>query len=271
MFCVVLFINTQNMLAKFLFTTVPGSILLGSIIISTSILVSGGGLKIKGSTVQKNDSTVVQAAQPKQKPSQAVAAAQPDTSKPVSVSIAGDPILGDKNAKLTLVEFSDYECPFCKKSFTEVLPDLKKNYIDTGKVRLVYKDLPLPFHQNAAKEAEAAQCAKDQGGDIAYYKYHDQIFTNTTSSGTGIALDQLPVLAKEISLNVTQFQKCLDSGKLKAEVDKDLAEAQKVGANGTPTWFLGKTVSGDYVEGIKIVGAQPFSAFKSAIDQQLSQ
>ncbi len=260
-----------NMLAKALFTTTPGSILLASMIISTAILVSGGTLTIKGTTAQKNDSIAVQPTQPSQAPAQVLAAAQPDTSKPVSVSIAGDPILGDKKAKLTLVEFSDYECPFCKKTFTELLPELKKNYIDTGKVRLIYKDLPLPFHQNAAKEAEAAQCAKDQGGDVTYYKYHDQIFTKTTSGGTGIALDQLPVLAKAINLNVTKFQKCLDDGKFKVEVDKDLAEAQKVGANGTPTWFLGKTTSADTIEGTILVGAQPFSAFKSAIDQQLSQ
>lgn len=259
------------MLAKALFTTVPGSILLAAMIISASILISGGALKINGKATQTTNNAVAQPAQPSQAPVQAQAAAQPDPSKPVKVSIAGDPVLGDKNAKLTLVEFSDYECPFCKKSFTELLPDLKKNYIDTGKVRLIYKDLPLPFHQNAVKEAEAAQCAKDQGGDIAYFKYHDQIFTKTSGGGTGITLAQLPTLAKEIGLNVAQFQKCLDSGKFKAEVDKDLAEAQKVGANGTPTWFLGKTVPGDYVEGITIVGAQPFSAFKTAIDAQLSQ
>lgn len=259
------------MLAKALFTTVPGSILLASMIISTAILVSGGTLKLKGNTIQKTNNAAVQAAQPSQAPAQIQVVAQPDPSKPVKVSIAGDPILGDKNAKLTLVEFSDYECPFCKKTFTELLPDLKKNYIDTGKVRLIYKNLPLSFHQNAAKEAEAALCAQDQGGDIAYYKYHDQIFTKTTSGGTGIALDQLPILAKTIGLNVTQFKKCLDSGKTKTQVDKDLAEAQKVGANGTPTWFLGKTAGADSVEGVIMVGAQPFNVFKTAIDQQLSQ
>lgn len=258
------------MLAKFLFTTVPGSIILASMIISSSILLSGNNFKVKDGSTQKTN-TVVQAVQPTQPPSQAAQPIQPDPSKPVKVSISGDPILGDKNAKLTLVEFSDYECPFCKKSFNEVLPELKKNYITTGKVRLVYKDLPLSFHQNAAKEAEAAQCAKDQGGDIAYFKYHDQIFTKTNSGGTGITLEQLPTLAKEAGLNVAQFQKCLDSGKLKAEVDKDLAEAQKVGASGTPTWFLGKTTSNYSVEGVIMMGAQPFSTFKTAIDPQLSQ
>lgn len=259
------------MIAKYLFTTVPGTIILASMIISTSILVSGSNFNVKGLAAQKNGTTTTQVVQPSQVPSQPGAAAQPDPGKPVAVSIAGDPILGEKNAKLTLVEFSDYECPFCKKAFTDIVSELKKDYIDTGKVRLVYKDLPLPFHQNAAKEAEAAQCAKDQGGDTAYFKYHDKIFTNTTSGGTGISLDQLPTFAKEINLNVAQFQKCLDSGKFKAEIDKDLEEAKKVGASGTPTWFLGKTTPSDTIEGTIIVGAQPLSTFKSAIDQQLSQ
>lgn len=241
-------------------------------IISTAILVSGGNLKIK-EDVQKSDKVVVQAAAPvpSQKPTQPQATAQPVPNTPVKVDISNSPILGDKNATLTLVEFSDYECPFCKKSFDELLPELKKNYISTGKLRLIYKNLPLPFHPNAAKEAEASLCARDQGGDTAFYKYHDQIFTKTTSGGTGIALDQLPVLAKGVGLNVAQFQKCLDSAKFKALVDKDTAEAQKVGASGTPTWFLGKTTSNDSVEGTIMVGAQPFSAFKTAIDQQLSQ
>lgn len=224
-------------------------------------------LQLKNKQVARVQAAVVQ---PNQAPSQN-AAAQQNPSNPVKVSIAGDPILGDKNAELTLVEFSDYECPFCKKAFTDLLPDLKKDYINTGKLRLVYKDLPLPFHQNAVKEAEAAQCAKDQGGDVAYFKYHDQIFTKTSGGGTGISLDQLPALAKEINLNVAQFQKCLDDGKFKAEVDKDLAEAQKVGASGTPTWFLGKTNSSDTIDGTIIVGAQPYTVFKTAIDKALAQ
>ena len=128
----------------------------------------------------------------------------------------------------------------------------------------------MPFHQNAAKESEAALCAKDQGGDVIYFKYHDQIFTKTTSGGTGVPLDQLPVIAEDLGLKVTTFQKCLDGGKFKAQVDKDVAEAQKVGASGTPTWFLGKTTPSDSIEGTILVGAQPFSVFKAAIDQELS-
>ncbi len=192
-----------------------------------------------------------------------------DDGTPVKVSIDDDPVLGDKNAKVTLIDFSDYECPFCKRHFTDTYPQLKKDYIDTGKVKMVFRDLPLSFHQNAPKEAEAAECARKQGGDSAYYKYHDQIFTKTTSNGTGLALDQLPIIAKELGLNVNQFQSCLDSGEFKAEIDKDITDAGKVGASGTPTFFIGKSTSNGEIEGIKVVGAQPYSAFKVIIDEQL--
>ncbi|KKU32347.1 MAG: Protein-disulfide isomerase [Candidatus Collierbacteria bacterium GW2011_GWA2_46_26] len=150
-----------------------------------------------------------------------------------------------------------------------VYPQIKKDYIDTGKVKMVFRDLPLGFHQNAPKEAEAAECARKQGGDTAYFKYHDQIFTKTTSNGTGLALDQLPVIAKELGLNVSKFQQCLDSGEFKTEVDKDLADAAKVGASGTPTFFIGKSTSNGEIDGIKIVGAQPYSVFKAIIDELL--
>lgn len=192
-----------------------------------------------------------------------------DNGAPVKVSVDDDPTLGDKKAKVTLIEFSDYECPFCKKYFTDTYPQIKKDYIDTGKVKLVFRDLPLSFHQNAPKEAEAAECARKQGGDTTYFKYHDQIFTKTTSNGTGLALDQLPVIAKELGLNVNKFQQCLDSGEFKSEVDKDFADAGAVGANGTPTFFIGKSTGNGEIDGIKVVGAQPYSAFKTLIDEQL--
>ena len=192
-----------------------------------------------------------------------------DNGAPVKVSVDDDPVLGDKKAKVTLIEFSDYECPFCKKYFTDTFPQIKKDYIDTGKVKMVFRDLPLGFHQNAPKEAEAAECARKQGGDTAYFKYHDQIFTKTTSNGTGLALDQLPIIAKELGLNVNKFQQCLDSGEFKSEVEKDLADAGKVGANGTPTFFIGKSTSNGEIDGIKVVGAQPYSAFKTIIDELL--
>lgn len=186
------------------------------------------------------------------------------------VSTDDDPVLGDKNAPLTIIEFSDYECPFCKRSFDQVLPELKKNYIDTGKLKLVFRDFPLSFHVNAHKEAEAANCARSQGNDDTYFKFHDQIFTKTISNGTGLALNQLPVIAASLGLNVSQFQQCLDSGKFRDEVDKDIADGTVAGASGTPSWFIGQSSNNGVINGKLVVGAQPFSTFKAIIDEELN-
>jgi len=213
-----------------------------------------------GSGDAKADSTQTAPASPQAPPQQA-------GSKEVSVD--NDPVLGDKNARLTMIEFVDYECPFCKRFFDETLPQIKSDYIDTGKVKLVMRDLPLSFHQNAHKESQAAECARVQGGDTAYFKYHDEIFKRTTSNGTGLALDQLSVIANDLGLNGSTLQECLDSEKYKAEVDKDLADASLYGANGTPTFFIGKSDSQGKFQGTILVGAQPFAAFKTIIDEQL--
>lgn len=252
--------NKQSGIRINLFISTPIAILIGSFIIAIAILINGGIIKFKGSTAQ---TSTTQAAQAPTQPTQ-----QAPTG-PVKVASADAPVLGNKSAPLTLIEFSDYECPFCKRSFDQLLPELKKNYIDAGKLKLVYRNLPLPFHQNAHKEAEAALCARDQGGDSIYFKFHDQIFTKTTSNGTGLALDQLPIIAGNIGLNVSQFQQCLDSAKYKDYIDKDIAYATKVGANGTPTWFVGKSTLNGTIDGQIIVGAQPFTAFQPTIDNLL--
>ena len=190
---------------------------------------------------------------------------------PVKVSVDDDPVLGDKNAPLTMIEFSDYECPFCKRHFTDVYPQLKKDYIDTGKLKLVFRDfIAVPTHNPlATSQAMGASCAKEQGGDSMYFKYHDEIFKRTISNGNGMAVSQLGVIAKDLGLNVPTFQSCLDSNKYKAEVEKDIADASKAGVNGTPSFFVGKSNSSGTIDGTIIVGAQPFSAFKVIIDEML--
>ncbi len=243
---------------------IAGSILLGGIIISASILSSGG----KFQKLADSDSAAV--AQPSGNPTLAGGQPSAQPSGSVKVSTDNDPVLGDKNAPLTLIEFSDYECPSCKRSFTDLLPELKKAYIGTGKVKLVYRDFPLSFHANAEKEAEAAECARSLGSDATYYNFHDQIFTQTTSGGTGIALTQLPVIAKDLGLNVDRFQQCLDSGKFKDEVAKDIADGTAAGVSGTPSWIIGSSSKDGQIEGQLIVGAQPFSVFKVIIDEKLN-
>lgn len=190
---------------------------------------------------------------------------------PVEVSMDDDAVLGSANAPVTLIEFSDYECPFCKRHFMEVYPQIKKDYIDTGKVKLVFRDFIAVQGHNplATSEAMAAECAGDQGGDSAYFKYHDEIFKRTTSGGSGLSLSELPNIARSIGLNAATFQNCLDSNKFKNEVSKDNADASKAGVSGTPSFFVGKSTNDGVIQGTIIVGAQPYSAFQAALDQAL--
>ncbi|MEK6897974.1 MAG: DsbA family protein [Nanoarchaeota archaeon] len=181
-----------------------------------------------------------------------------------------DAVLGNENAKVTIIEFSDYQCPFCRKFWTETLPQLKTNYIDTGKVKLVYRDMPLTsIHPIAQASAEAAECVREKGGDSAYYKMHDKMFEeqNIIDSGNpngpvkgtvSYTKDDLKAWASEIGYDINS---CLDSGKYKSEVQKDSADAQAAGGQGTPYFF---------VNGQEVSGAQPFSVFKEIIDRELS-
>lgn len=234
----------------------PLAVLLGALMISFSILLSGGIIKI--GKPPTNIAGIQSAATP------APAAPVPST---VKVSIDDDPILGDKDAPLTIIEFSDYECPFCKRHFDQTYPTLKKNYIDPGKVKLVYRDLPLPFHDPMATiEAQAANCSREQGGDSVYFKYHDEIFTRTKSNGNGLAKDNLYTIAADLGLNSTGLKSCVEAEKYTEEIKKDLSDASSAGANGTPTFFIGKSTLDGVIDGKIIVGAQPFSVFQSTID-----
>lgn len=247
--------KTQLLLTVIL---VVAAFFIGSLWTKVQYLEKAGRLT-KGAVA--NPQGVAQQAIPQQAP--------PEDTTPQKVSIDDDPVLGDKNAKVTLIDFTDYECPFCKRYYDQTFAQIKKDYVDTGKVKYVVRDLPLSFHQNAHMQAQAAECARDQGGDQVYFKYHDEIFKRTSSGGTGLANDQLSVIANDLGLNGDTLQSCLDTGKYKDEVDKDLADASKVGASGTPTFFIGKSSNDGIITGTKIVGAQPYSAFQTEIDKQL--
>lgn len=175
-------------------------------------------------------------------------------------------ILGDKNAKLTLISYSDLECPYCK-TFHPTLKQLLTDY--DGKVNVVFRNYPLSFHANAPKEAEAALCVGKLGGGDKYWEFIDKIFERTTSNGTGFALTALGPLAKEIGVNQTKFQTCLDSGEMTKKVTDDTADGNTGGVTGTPSTLIvdpktGKTLSG-------IPGAYPLDQAKTFIDQALTQ
>ena len=178
----------------------------------------------------------------------------------ISASVDDDAVLGDKNAKVTIIEFSDYQCPFCARFWSQTLPQIKKDYVDTGKVKFVYRDFPLTsIHPMAQKAAEAAECVGEKGGDKAYFEMHDAIYKNQAQ----LSLDNLKAWAKDLGYDISS---CLDSGKYASEVQKDTSDAQASGGRGTPYFVIMK--SGEKT-GTALSGAQPFSTFKEAIDAQL--
>jgi protein-disulfide isomerase len=171
------------------------------------------------------------------------------------VSLDDDPIKGNKNAPVTIVEFSDYQCPFCGRYFSQTYPQILKQYVNTGKVKYVFRDFPLSFHKNAQKAAEAAECAHEQD---KYWEMHDKLFENQRN----LDIASLKQYAADINLDTKKFNSCLDSGKYASEVQKDFNEGSRYGVSGTPTFFI---------NGIKLVGAQPLSAFKQVIDAELTK
>jgi protein-disulfide isomerase len=189
----------------------------------------------------------------------------PPTPQSVKVSIDDDPIKGDPKAPVTIVEFSDYQCPFCKRFYDQVLPALEKEYISTGKVRLVYRDYPLQFHKNALPAAIAANCAREQG---KYWEVQNFLFENPNKLDTASIISS----AGELNLNREEFEKCLNDKTQEAEIDKDFQDGQLYGVRGTPSFFIGKT-DDDKKEmtGLYIRGAQPFQVFKREIDKLLAQ
>lgn len=171
------------------------------------------------------------------------------------VSIDDDAIMGDPNAPITLIEFSDYNCSFCKRHFNETLPLIKEKYIDTGKVRLVFRDAAY-FGDNSIALANAASCAKTLGGDEAYYKIHSEIFSGNKN------FDSLIKIGTEFGLDNAKFNNCIKNGENVNEVLLDTQNAKNYGVKGTPGFFI---------NGIKVSGALPFSEFERIIESQLSE
>jgi len=179
----------------------------------------------------------------------------------VNVSIDDDPMLGNPKAKITLVEFSDFQCPFCRTFWSGAYQQIKTEYVDTGKVRFVYRDYPLSFHPGAKPAAEGGECADDQG---KFWEFHDKIFGEQAKKGEGtiqFSENDVRKWAGQISgLDMNKWNECFNSKKYQAEVEKDVQDGSAYGVSGTPTIF---------VNGKAIVGAQPFSAFKTEIDKLL--
>lgn len=169
----------------------------------------------------------------------------------VEVGTGGRQARGGKNAKVTIIEFSDYECPFCKRAAATV-EEVLKAYGD--KVTFVHRDFPLDFHKSARPAAEAALCAGKQG---KFWEFNDKLFATQDLSS-----DSLKKLGKDMGLDSAAFEKCLGSGEFKATIDKDIADGAEVGVTGTPAFFI---------NGHMLTGAQPAEEFKKIIDAELAK
>ena len=186
------------------------------------------------------------------------------TTRPVRASVADAPMLGRADAPVTLVEFSDYQCPFCQRFFATTLPTLKKDYIDAGKVRYVFRDFPLEMHPHARKAAEAAHCAGEQG---KYWEMHDMLFQHQAA----LAPPQLAEHARTVGVDEPKFAECLSSGRYATRVERGLTDGAAAGVQGTPGFVVGRTQTGDIVEGTPIRGALPLETFRRIIDQILAE
>ena len=225
------------------------AILVAGIVLSFSIVYAANTISGNFNTTSGTAGTAEnQQAQPQQnQPEQ-----QPQEQDTVQVSADNDPVKGNENAPVTIIEFSEFQCPFAGRFARDTLPSIMTNYIDTGKVKFVYRDFVV--HSSSQKAQEAAACADEQG---KFWEYHDILYENQG------ALDDesLKGYAEQAGLDTNQFNSCFNSRKYKSEVEKDTSDGRTGGVSGTPTFFI---------NGKKFVGAQPYDAFRAEIEAALA-
>ncbi|MCB9359628.1 thioredoxin domain-containing protein [Candidatus Woesearchaeota archaeon] len=249
------------------------------VLLLISLFTGGFGLGATPSTSGTNTNTVPTN-------DNAAAPTQPTAAAIATVTTAqlndGDAMEGSSSAKVTIYEWSDFECPFCARFYTQTYGQIKSNYIDTNKVNLVFRDFPLSFHPQAQKAAEAAACAGEQD---KFYAMHDKIFDEGVTGGVAT----FKQYAADLGLDTTEFNSCLDNGDTASEIAKDMQDGQAVGVTGTPGFLITTTVSSVTVEdvqnaipsaysrnmvalktdkgvGVRISGALPYDAFQGMID-----
>ncbi|MBU0963175.1 MAG: DsbA family protein [Nanoarchaeota archaeon] len=171
------------------------------------------------------------------------------------IDITNDPFIGNINANIIIVEFSDFQCPYCGRFYKEVFPKIYEDYIEPGKAKFVYKNFPLSIHQYSKVAAEAGLCANEQE---KFWDYGDKLFNNQNV----LDINSLKKYASDIGLDTKKFNECLDFGKMSSEVQKDINEAVSYNVKGTPTIFI---------NGIKLVGVQPIDSYIKIIEDELNE
>ncbi len=237
---------------------IAASIVLGALIVSASLFIN---FHMAFKQLNKLSLAQSQAVAPAA-PGNIAAGAQtaPSPAAPANITLKPNtPYLGNASAKVTVVEYADYECPFCEQWFKTVWPDLKAKYVDTGKIKFVYQDFAF-LGPDSNTASEAAHCAADQN---MFWQYHDYLFNNQGAEGSGwAAAAHETQFAQAVGLNMAEFNSCFNSGKYKQEVLDETAAGKSYGVSGTPSVF---------VNGSIIVGAQPATTFEQAIDAALAK
>ena len=186
----------------------------------------------------------------------------------LKISADNDPIIGNPNAPITIIEFSDFQCPFCAKFHIQTLPKIMEEYIKDGKVKLVFRDFPIQsIHSNALLASAAAECANEQG---KFKEMHDKLFENQNewnSKNTDNVIILFNQYSLEMGIEKEKFDSCLKNGKYIKEIQKDLDDGRTYGISGTPGFFIGN----DKIGFIELKGAHPFENFKNIIDTQLKK
>lgn len=240
--------------------TIAGAILLGSLIVSASLITSFAKVGKGGVAPTPSAPT-------------AVGEDQPTGPKTATVSLDDDAVLGNKKkAKVAILEFSDYECPFCQQFHKNTLKDLLKEFVDSGKAVYAYRDYPLPFHEPmASKAANLAQCVREAKGDSAFFAFNDAYFTATQSNAKGLPEGKQDEILKSLGVNIAKVTECATSEKFKDEIAKDLEAGSAAGVSGTPSFVIGKLDGKGNVTGELIVGAMPLAQFKTVVEKYLAQ
>lgn len=236
---------------------IPVAIIIAGLMVAGAVYFSGG---LNAGKREKNNAKI---AKTQDSESGGEYGSPENNVKPVS---SVDHIKGNPNAKVKLIEFSDPECPFCKRHH-DTMNEIMKEYGKSGQVAWIYRHFPLDaIHSKARKESEALECANEQGGNTKFWEYLDEIFA-VTPSNNGLDLNELPNIAREIGLDAEKFSQCLNSGKYAKLVADNLADGANSGASGTPYNIV---IAGN---GKKFVinGALPYAKIKAVIDQALAE
>ena len=235
-----------------------------ALLVGTSHPLSGQGItQQQAEEILKELRAIRQALERLGGPPPAARAQAPPSDQKVKLSKLGGFTLGRPDAPLTMIEFTDLQCPFCSRFTSTTFGRIKTAYIDTGLLRFISRDFPLDMHPYAERAARASRCAGDQG---RFWELRSTLVLNTPKLSPEFILSS----AEALGLDMKAFRECLDSNRYEAEVRNDREEGAAVGVEGTPTFLLGPTQA-DGFEGVRIVGAQPFEAFDAKIKQLLGQ